>query len=278
MKINGGRLYQLFKYAVYLLLTINVFAFLVEEFLAAQLQFPGGVAAGDLIEAYAATIDTAAWVILLLMFELETWVLDERHFTRSVTLVLHSLRAFCYVFIVYAFYGYVVNVGFVYGTGPLDGVADLCTLADDGWSYAVDLDEYEAINATNCDDFSEASAFNRFDTMPAVVDNAGLRDIRFLSWVDVINAGVWLLVLLVLEVDVRLQEKQRLEGLALYLSTLTKIVLYSTLALAVVAWIVKGDFVDWWDAFLWLVAFVFIEMNVFEWRQESHAEAAGDLR
>jgi hypothetical protein len=37
---------------------------------------------------------------------------------------------------------------------------------------------------------------------------------------------------------------------------------------------VTGDFVDWWDAFLWLVAFVFIELNVIEWRQESHEETA----
>ena len=62
------------------------------------------------------------------------------------------------------------------------------------------------------------------------------------------------------------------KGMALYLSTAAKILLYSVLALAVVAWMVTGDFVDWWDAFLWLVAFVFIELNVFEWRQESHEE------
>ena len=27
-------------------------------------------------------------------------------------------------------------------------------------------------------------------------------------------------------------------------------------------------FLDFWDAFLWLVAFVFIELNVFQWREE----------
>jgi hypothetical protein len=26
--------------------------------------------------------------------------------------------------------------------------------------------------------------------------------------------------------------------------------------------------VDFWDAFLWLVAFVFIEMNIFQWQRE----------
>jgi hypothetical protein len=31
--------------------------------------------------------------------------------------------------------------------------------------------------------------------------------------------------------------------------------------------------VDFWDAFLWLVAFVFIELNVFEWHKETQEQA-----
>ena len=53
-------------------------------------------------------------------------------------------------------------------------------------------------------------------------------------------------------------------------------IIAAALGLAVVAWMVTGDFVDWWDAFLWLVAFIFIEMNIFEWRAAEHAEAARD--
>jgi glucose dehydrogenase len=85
----------------------------------------------------------------------------------------------------------------------------------------------------------------------------------------VINSAVWLLVVLVLEIDVRLQERHKLEGAVLYLSNASKYILYSALFMAAVYWGVKGDFVDFWDAFLWLVAFVFIELNVVEWRQES---------
>jgi hypothetical protein len=110
--------------------------------------------------------------------------------------------------------------------------------------------------------------------MPAVVDAIGLAEIRALAWVDVVNAGVWLVVVIVLEVDVHLQEKNRFEGLALQLSNGMKVILYSILLLAAVYWGFKGDFVDFWDAFLWLVAFFFIELNVVEWRQESLAETS----
>ena len=269
MTINRGTLFQFFKYAVYALLTLNVYWFFAEEQLAAQLQFPLGVKAGDLIEAYASAIDTAAWVVLLLMFELETFVLEDHHFTKKVTWTLHGVRAFSYLFIVYAFYGYIANAIFSYDMIPLSNISNLCTLIEDQWSYAVDIDEYVQITAFNCSSFTSNSVFQQFGELPAVVDEPGLRNIQYLAWVDVINAGVWLLIVLILEIDVRLQERDRLQGLALRLSKGIKFGLYAILLLAAIYWGIKGDFVDFWDAFLWLVAFFFIEMNVVEWRQES---------
>ena len=275
MTISRATIYQLFKYTVYVFLAMNVYWFFAEEFLAAKLQFPGGVPLGDVIEAYAATIDTLAWVILLLMFELETYVLEDRHTTPAVTGTLQGVRVVCYGFIVYAFYGYIINVGFIYDIAPTSAIVDLCALPPGEWSYGIDLDEYELITAANCHTFSEASTFLQFKDMPAVVDAAGLDALLGLAWIDVVNAGVWLLVVLVLEIDVRLQEHNRYEGVALHASNIVKVFLYGTLLYAAIYWGVKGDFVDFWDAFLWLVAFVFIELNVFEWRQESHDLMAG---
>jgi len=274
LTLNRGTLFQSFKYVVYVLLAMNVYWFFIEEFAAAKLQFPNGVLLEEMINAYAATIDTAAWVVLLLMFELETYVLEDDKFTRTVTWSLHGLRAICYAFIVYAFYGYIINLDFIQSTTQLAGVTELCGLVGDQWAYAVDFDEYEVITAANCDSFSSAGSFLRFDGMHAVVDAAGLVAIRGLAWIDVINSGVWLLVVVVLEIDVYLQEHNRYEGMALSLSYFSKAVLYSALLYAAIYWGAKGDFVDFWDAFLWLVAFVFIELNVFEWRQESHEELA----
>lgn len=268
MSVSGTRLFQLFKYFVYALLTFNIYVFWTEEVLAAAVQFPGSVPVIELISAYAATIDTAAWVVLLLMFELETYVLEDHHYDRAVTWSLHFVRALCYTFIVYAFYGYIANLLFHYQTVSLTGVSDLCALASGEWSYAIDLDEYIEITASNCGSFSEAGSFLRFETMSAVVDAAGLNDMQLLAWVDTINAAVWLLIVVVLEVDVWLQEHDRLQGAALRISTACKFVLYGLLLLAAIYWGIKGDFIDFWDAFLWLVAFIFIELNVFEWHQE----------
>ncbi len=272
--MTHSKVYDLFKYAVYALLAVNIAVFFSEEWAASAHRFVNGVEFSQIIEAFAATIDTAAWVVLLLMFELETHVLEDHHFTRKVTIALHSLRAFCYAFIMYAFYGYLTKLLFQFGVTAVPDINTLCTLVADHWSYAVDYDEFEAITTVNCNSLSDAAVFFQFPNINAIVDQAGKTELLRLAWVDVINAGVWLLVVVVLEVDVRLQDRNLLTGTALRFSKLSKYILYATLFLAAIYWGVKGDFVDFWDAFLWLVAFIFIELNVFEWQQESLKQTA----
>ncbi len=273
LNLNGQRIYQLFKYAVYALLTLNIFLFFADEWQALSHRFNDGLRLADVIEGFAATIDTAAWVILLLMFELETYVLEDRHFTRRITLTLHAVRVACYTVIVYAFYGYLTRLLFVYGAEPFPGVTDLCSLIAEQWSYRLNLDDYETITNANCATLSAATSFIEFPDTAAVVDRQGFAEIFRLAWADVINSAVWLLVVLLLEIDVRLQERDRLQGAVLAVSTALKFVFYTTLFAAAVYWGFEGEFVDFWDAFLWLVAFVFIELNVFEWRQESLKDA-----
>jgi hypothetical protein len=270
LTVDRIKIFHYFKYTVYALLMINVYVFFAEEWAAVTHRFAGGLKFGDIIEAFAASIDTAAWVVLLLMFELETFVLSDEQTTTRVRIALRFLRALCYVVIVYAFFGYLTKLLFLLGAGPMAGTTDLCSLAEAGqWAYTIDLDEYESITAANCAGFSDAGSFFQLSGLQAVVDEGGLTDITRLAWVDVINAGVWLLVVLLLEIDVRLQQRDRFEGLAVRLTNMSKYVVYSILLLAAIYWGIKGDFIDFWDAFLWLVAFVFIELNVFEWRQES---------
>ena len=181
---------------------------------------------------------------------------------------MHGTRAIAYAFIVYAFYGYLANLFATYLASALPGVSDLCTLASGQWSYAVTLDEYVGITVANCATLSDAAVFFHYEGISAVVDATGLRNIQYLAWVDIINAGIWLGIVIVLEIEVWLQEHDRFEGLIFRIINRSKYLMYATLLLAAVYWGFEGDFVDFWDAFLWLVAFFFIELNVVEWRNE----------
>ncbi len=273
MTLNRETVFQVFKYIVYSLLAFNVYLFWREEFTAALVEYPHGVPLAYIVDAYATTIDTAAWLVLLLMFELETYQLDDRHFTPTVTHSLHAIRIGSFLFILYAFYGYVGNVLDTYDVATVAGVTDLCGLVGDGYSFAVDYDEYLALTTDNCRNLSASDGFLRFAELQAVVDPAGLRHIQMLAAADAINAFVWILIVVILEIEVQLQERERLTSAAVRMFGGIKILLYSTLMLLAIYWGFDGDFVDFWDAFLWLVAFFFIELNVVEWRQEEQASA-----
>jgi hypothetical protein len=56
-----------------------------------------------------------------------------------------------------------------------------------------------------------------------------------------------------------------------------KLALYGVLFVAAAYWGVAGDFLDFWDAALWLFAFIFIELNVFEWQYETSQQGETPL-
>jgi hypothetical protein len=270
--IGASSWFSALKYLTYALLTVNVFLFFQEEILAAEHTFTDGFALTDVIQMFSATIDTAAWVILLLLFELETSVIPDEKIRGGLKWFLHGVRAICYVFIVYASYGYIVELQTLYHVQVLSG--DPCARAGGGWSLLVDLDEYVTVDPRNCDTLGRQ--LWRLAGFNIVVQPEVLHAARMLAWTDVVNAAAWILVVLVLEADVRLQLRGQLEGQVLAASKMMKIGLYSTLFLAAIYWGVAGDFIDFWDAFLWLFAFIFIELNVFNWQAETSDARVGD--
>jgi len=264
------RLFTAVKYLVYALLTLNVFLFLQEELLALEHTFVDGFELGQFIQVFSATIDTAAWVILLLLFELETSVLDDNRIHGGVKRALHGVRGLCYIAIVYAFTGYYAELMMLYQVESLH-VADACSLLGQDYSLLLDLDEYAPLDSTNC--LSVGAEAYRLQGFDILSDAAVLDAARWLAWTDVINAGDWILVCVVLEIEVRLQLRGQLTGPVMNITRYIKLTLYSILFVAAAYWGYAGDFLDFWDAALWLFAFIFIELNVFEWQYETSQQS-----
>jgi hypothetical protein len=263
------RLFTAIKYLTYALLCLNVYLFLQEEMASLEYTFTQGLELGQLIQVFAATIDTAAWVILLLLFELETSVLDDSRIHGGVRLALHGVRGLCSVAIVYAFTGYWAEMATLYQNSPLP-TADACSLLGQHWSVLVGLDDYAPLDAGNCAALGpELFRLTGFDILAS---GEQLRSAQWLAWTDVINAGAWILVVVVLEVEVRLQLRGNLSDRVVNATKYLKFGVYFTLFAAAAYWGVAGDFLDFWDAALWLFAFIFIELNVFEWQYETAAE------
>jgi len=259
--------YQGFKYLVYSLLAINVYLFFSEEWLASTVVFASGITLDNVIEAFSSTIDTAAWLILLLLFELETYVIDDDKLIGSTKWTLHGVRAFCYIFIIYSLYGYMTKVGLI-GQFLPHQITDLCTLAKD-WKFMETMNVYNELTHETCQKLSVANTEFFSQVKFKIITNLSvLNDVKALAWVDVVNATAWVLVVLMLEVDVHTQLGNISSKLWNKYNIFVKVSVYGLLFVAAVYWGVTGNFLEFWDAFLWILAFVLIEMNMFEWQTE----------
>jgi len=270
--LHPHTVFRAFKYLIYCLLIINAYLFFQEDYLASLEVFGGHVSLGHLAEAFSASIDTTAWIVLLLLFELETAVIPDEKLRGNLKWLLMAVRVVCYSFILWAFYGYLSKYLVLIHTIPFN-ITDVCDLVGSGFTWVEDLDEYPAIDQAAClalqgqplVQINGTEIIGTADALDAAVN---------LSIIDIINAADWLLIVLMLEAEVFMQLKDMLTSRLLLIGKVIKGILYSVLFFCAIYWGFLGDFLDFWDAFLWLVAFIFIEMNIFQWHEEIEEERA----
>jgi len=259
-------LFQVFKYAIYSLLVVNLYLFFQENTAAVAHTFSDGVPIYQLGEAYSDTIDTLSWVLLLLLFELETYIVSDKYLTNRVKITLFFLRVLSYIFIFYSLYGYISRYIAVMAASPFS-IADACELVNTSFTQIISLNDYQPLSVASCSELNGVDIM-RLNGTEIIGSLETYKIIENLAVVDVINALTWVLIVIVLEIDVYLQTSKRVMGPFLALSSWIKAGLYGTLLACAIYWWIDGDFLDFWDAFLWLIAFVFIEMNIFEWQEE----------
>jgi len=147
------------------------------------------------------TLDAIAWLVLLLLFELET-VLDGRPRASRLSSVVHIAR----------------------------GAAILA------------------------------------------IGMAALAFVRENAWIDAINSALWIAVVVLLEFEVRFPLLVALRPSA-FLAIASA--LYAGLSILVVVWAWRGEWLDAYDALLWIIAFAIIEMDVLRFSRRSAAGCHG---
>lgn len=261
-----------FKWGTYALLCLNAFRFWLEDSAAAEHLYIGGVTFQEWIQAYAPTIDTCAWIVLLLVFEFETSVIPHEKLTRGLKWSLTAGSALCYAMILYSFYGYVQVLVLSYQFAPF-AVEDACNRIASGYSVVVDMGEFTPLTPENCLAFAGQEIF-RLANREIIADAGAIGLAHRLAWTDVANAAAWLGVVAILEADVWMQLDGTMTTGFVRASKVAKAIFYATLVACAAQWQLEGGFVDAWDAYLWLIAFVFIEMNFFEWHEQEEEAAA----
>ena len=260
-------LYTAFKYTIYLLLGVDTVLFFLEDLAASAETFGGDIGWSNLVEAFTAAIDTAAWLVLLLLFELETAVISDQKLQGGLKWFFSAVRVVCYTFIVWSFYGYTTKYGVITDLSPFT-LADVCSLVGTDWTWVADLDEYPPIDAHACA-LLQGGELLQLNGTQIIGSREALDAAAALAVIDVVNSGTWLVVVILLEAEVWLQLKDLLTERVLRISKIVKGFFYAILFVCAIYWWFYGDFLDFWDAFLWLVAFIFIEMNIFKWHEET---------
>ncbi|MFT7112651.1 MAG: hypothetical protein ACI9PC_001269 [Porticoccaceae bacterium] len=260
---------QTIKWLVYTLVIINFGFYIRNDLVIAGHTLYSGSSLLEISRAFATTIDESAWIILLLLFELETYLLSDDPLSRAKTLLMQGIRLVCYISLAHTLYAYGVYLAEIYAAVPVEGVTNLCQLIGKDLSYASNL-VYSEINSSNCASLSSANQFFYVDppTFFIVEDAAGLVIEKQLAWIDIFEAIIWLLILLSIEVAVWLQDRNIGQGLIFKTLSITKWCLYSLLWAAAGYWIYRGHYMFAWDEFVWIAGFVAIEMNIVEWRNE----------
>ena len=268
--LTAQNIFRLFKYIIYVLLAYNTVLFFFQDLAASAETFGDTVTWRNVIEAYSATFDTAAWVVLLLLFELETAVIPDHLLKGRLKWLLKCFAGVCYFFIVYSFYGYCIKYGVVTDLVAFN-IDDICSLIGTDFTYVFELDDYLPLDQTVCTAMNGQAVMQISGTQIIGIEPA-LGDAIRLAIVDVVNASTWLIIVVLLEIEVFLQLKDKLTKNMMFAAKYLKVFFYGLLFVCAAYWGVKGSFLDFWDAFLWLLAFIFIELNIFQWHTESEEE------
>ena len=269
--LKGETLQQGIKWAVYLLLAINFVPYLQEDWHAMLNGMPPNPTWLDWTGNFATSMDVVAWLSLLILFEIETYVLADD--SVSLSRILQGVRVLCYLVLGHTLYTYIDNVAQINEAVLRPGVSGLCQLADQGVSYLWNL-VYTEVNSDNCAALGQGHQWYRIYNDEVVTDVAGLAlDLR-LAHIDVIEVVAWFGIMAMLELDVRLQERGITGGRMMTVSRFVKLALYLVLVALSVYWLSIDHPLYAWDEFLWIAGFAAIEMNMSEWREEIKDESS----
>ncbi len=266
-KINMHKIQQTIKWTVYALLIVNFVFYVFEDWNRAMHTLNAGSTILDWAGEFATTIDELGWFLLLFMFEIETYIVDDEDWTGWIARTVRGVRMFCYALIAHTVYAFTIVVIGLQPTAPVEAVADLCDMVGADVSYVYNL-EYTDVDEQTCGGLSDELQFFWLADDPVVTDMAGLSLERDLAWVDLAEVVIWLLILLAIEVIVRLQS-HGVTG-STFISTLNvlKFALYASLIGLGIYWASLGHWLYLWDELVWIGGFAAIEMNVSQWRDE----------
>ncbi|KAJ9456720.1 hypothetical protein DIPPA_17843 [Diplonema papillatum] len=246
----------MFKVLVYACLCMNWLSFFEEDVAAGRHVLDRHATWFDSAKVFSDSLDQAAWIVLVAVFELETTIPMSLQASGAQT-VLSILSGVCYVVLFYAFVGFVGKLFMLLDVEPCSPSTDICKVP--GATFLTATLDFENPLSHNCSLYM-ASSLAKVTTNPIYFMTADYRRIVALLGIDALNAATWLAILCLLQVEISFVLTTPCAAGALVLKTMS----YCTVAAGIFIWFSFESYQDAWDAFLWLLAFLVIELNVVD--------------
>ena len=268
MRVDFQVVKQFIKWIVYSLLLINFFLYLTRDWNTATHTMTLAEPLIKWMKVYATSIDYAAWLVLIILLELETYVLSDEVFNPLVSRLTHGLRLLCYLFVLHTVYAYSVEVYELYfEVEPIPEVSNLCQVADGRISF-VSNQQYTYLDADNCAQSGIGKDYFLLDKGLVVADLANLVRERLLAWLDLAESICWLVIMVMIESTIRFQDRGVSSGPVITTGNYLKLGAYSVIMGIAVYWALTDLYLYFWDEMLWIGGFAAIEMNMSDWRED----------
>lgn len=268
---------QLIKWTVYTLLIVNFGFYFLEDWDRAMHSLREGATLFEWSREFAVSIDELGWFALLFMFELDTYALSDETLEGLTAYVIRGVRVICYVLLAHTIVAYTTDLIDIRDVKPVHEVSDLCDMTSQEVSFVRNL-EYSVVDNNNCATLTAETSLYWVEEGAVVSDADGLALETSLLWVDLFEAGVWLLIVFLIEFIVWLQERGVTSGPLLRSANYASTFLYLILLSMAAYWGWLSHWLYVWDELLWIGGFAAIEMNMSEWRgeidEEQHAVVA----
>ncbi|MEO1043618.1 MAG: hypothetical protein AAFX52_15160 [Pseudomonadota bacterium] len=255
------------KTAIYLTLIVNLGYYLHEDWSNSQHVLTESSTIVQFLGNYAATLDDLAWILLIFIFDIETYWLEDDFENRLIGAMIVLTKVVLYGLILQTTYSYIVAMIDWYRAVPIDDISDICALSGLDYSLLRNL-RYTEITAETCGSIISDGQFFLAHNEPVVTDGAGRAEDKILRIVDIIENLSWLIIIAMTELALRIQNRGVYEGPFVGLTRNAKYLSYAAIVGASVYWAIKGHLVYAWDEFVWIAGFWMLENNLAMWRRD----------
>lgn len=262
---------MLLKAIVYVLLALNFMFYLHEDWTTGQHALVAAPTIAQYLQNYASSLDFAAWMVLIAIFDIETYWLDDDFDNVLVERFLVLAKYALYAVILQTTYAYILDVINWHKATPLAGVPGLCDMADKGYSFLRNL-RYVDITPQTCAGIANDGQYFLAHNEPVITDGAGQAEDKALHIADLIENVSWLVVIAMTDLSVRMQNKGLHEGRFVTLARAANSAAYCAIILVSAYWITKGHYVYAWDEFVWISGFWMLDRNLAQWREDLKQE------